>query len=270
MREVRHPNGVVTWELALGPGATADVTTRAGGTSDGAYATCNLGGHVGDDPHRVRANRDAVAVALGLPALTIAHQVHGREVLVVDDAMAGGGHDPEVPDPRLQGYDALVTTTPDVGLAILVADCAPVALLDPGRRVLGVAHCGRLGAVADVLGATVATMGEVAGGDPADLVAAVGPCIGAGAYEIDGTALAEVEAAFGGELLVPSRPGAARFDLRGAVVRRLVGAGLRPDRIEVAAPTTDAAPELFSDRAARPCGRFALVAALRGDRGGGR
>jgi copper oxidase (laccase) domain-containing protein len=160
--------------------------------------------------------------------------------------------------------DALVTLEPEVALAVLVAACAPVVLVDPGRRALAVAHAGRRGAVLDVLAATIDVLRTEAGSDPADLVAGVGPCIGRDAYEIDGTALAEVESAFGGAFLVPTAGGRAGFDLGAAVVHRLEQAGVRPDRIHTAGATTDAAPaDLFSDRAARPCGRFALVAALR-------
>jgi YfiH family protein len=265
MMPVAHPNGVVTWALDLGPGVQAAITTRAGGCSEGAYASCNLGASVGDDPDRVRANRDAVAEALGLPALTIGHQVHGRAVAVVDRDLAGAGHDPSARlDPRLDGVDALVTREEGVALAILVADCAPVVLVDPVRRALAVAHCGRQGAVVDVPSAAVSALVDLAGSSPGDLRAAVGPCIGAAAYEIDGVALHEVRDAFAGAHLVPTAQGRACFDLRAAVVQRLVDAGVRAEHLEVVAASTDASPDLYSHRAERPCGRFALVAALRG------
>jgi YfiH family protein len=266
VEERTHANGVVTRHFALADGGdlVAAVTTRFGGSSTGPYATCNLGSHVGDDPDRVRGNRDAVAEALGLDRLTIAQQQHGRRVAVVGEELAGAGHEPTAPDPRLDGVDALVTVTPGVALAVLAADCAPLVLVDPVRRVLGVAHAGRLGVVADVLAAVVQAMGELGGSPAQDLVVGIGPCIGATAYEIDGAALADVEAAFGGEFLLPTSAGRASFDLKGAVIARLEGAGVRRDRIEAAAATTDSDPLLFSDRAARPCGRFGVVAALRG------
>jgi YfiH family protein len=267
VRVDRHPNGVVTWSFDFaGPDLVAAVTTRAGGGSAGVYASCNLGGHVGDDPGHVAANRHLVAEALGVGRLTIADQQHGREVAIVDEGLAGAGHDPTVDlDPRLVGVDGLVTTVPGVGLAILVADCAPVVLVDPVRRAVAVVHVGRRGAVLDVVAAAV----EALGSDPAELVAGIGPCIGAAAYEIDGVALDEAREAFGDELLEPTSAGRARFDLRTAVVCRLTGAGIAGDRIEVMPATTDSSPDdLFSDRAARPCGRFALVAALHPTRSG--
>jgi YfiH family protein len=265
VRHVRYPNGVVTWAFDLGPGARAEITTRAGGVSEGVYASCNLGAHVGDDPARVKANRDAVAEALGLRALTIAEQVHLDEIAFVDRELAGAGHDPSEPlDERLVGVDVLATTERGVGLAILVADCAPVVVHDPVRGALAVAHVGRRGSMLQGGGQAVRALEQLAGSRPEDLVAGVGPCIGTAAYELGDLALDEVHAAFGGDHLTPTRPYHATFDLRAAVVDGLLRAGVAADRIEVAEATTDTAEDLFSDRAARPCGRFALVACLRG------
>ncbi|HJR24584.1 MAG TPA: laccase domain-containing protein, partial [Acidimicrobiales bacterium] len=115
----------------------------------------------------------------------------------------------------------------------------------------------------DVLGATVATMTEQFGTDPADLVAGIGPCIAAAGYELGGSELEEAAAAFG-DLVSPTRPGHATFDLPAAVRRGLVAAGVAEDRIHAAGvDTRTAAGTWFSHRAERPCGRFALVAALR-------
>ena len=94
--------------------------------------------------------------------------------------------------------------------------------------------------------------------------AGVGPCISASAYEIDGTALEETQEVFSPAFFRPTREGAAAFDLRSAVLERLVEHGISRDLVEVdVRTTTDSRNELFSDRAVRPCGRFMLVAALR-------
>lgn len=266
MRPESHASGLSTWHFDMdGPDLLAVTTTRHGGASDGPYRGLNLAYHVADDPHRVAANRDDLCRTLGVDALTVADQQHGRQVAVVDHSLAGAGYrsDQEARD-RLGSVDGLVTDRPGAALAVLVADCGPVVLFDPVRRVLGVAHAGRRGTVLDVIGATVRTMVATFGTDPADLRAGLGPCIGQPSYEIGGPALEETRQALGDDLLVPSRPGHARFDLVGAIRRRLAEAGVPDDQVEVAGVDTFRhTADVFSDRAQRPCGRFMLVAALR-------
>jgi polyphenol oxidase len=266
VREQSHAGDLCTWHFALdGPGLVALVTTRHGGRSAGPYRGLNLGYHVGDDPDHVAANRELLCDALGFETLTVADQQHGRRVAVVDDSLAGAGYRSDVDArDRLGETDGLVTDRVGTALAVLVADCGPVVLFDPVRRVLGVAHVGRRGAVLDVVGATVDVMAGTFGTDPDDVRAAVGPCIGRSSYEIGGPALDEVRQALVDDLLEPSRPGHARFDLVGAIRRRLADAGVPDDHVEVAGVDTFASTaDVFSDRAERPCGRFMLVAALR-------
>ena len=54
-------------------------TTRMGGVSRGNYESLNLGLHVGDDPRRVRENRQLAfrAQKLNEARLVVAQQVHG-------------------------------------------------------------------------------------------------------------------------------------------------------------------------------------------------
>ncbi|MGA8547957.1 MAG: laccase domain-containing protein, partial [Mycobacterium sp.] len=95
-------------------------TTRAGGVSAPPFDTFNLGDHVGDDPAAVAANRRRLATAIGLGAdrMVWMNQVHGDRVELVD-----GPRDTPVAD-----TDALVTSTPRLGLAVVTADCVPVLL----------------------------------------------------------------------------------------------------------------------------------------------
>lgn len=266
MRPRSHPGGLCTWHFALdGPGVLAAVTTRHGGASTGPYAGLNLAYHVGDDPRRVAENRDRLCGALGVATVTVPDQRHGRRVAVVDRSLAGAGYrSDEDAQERLGDVDALVTDLPGVALAVLMADCGPVVLFDPVRRVLAVVHAGRRGAVLDVVGAAIQTMADRFGTEPSALRAGVGPCVGPASYEIGEPQLAETRAALGDRFLRPTRPGHARFDLPGALVHRLDQAGVAGDRVEVAGVDTFThTGDLFSDRAERPCGRIMLVAAIR-------
>lgn len=252
-----------------GNGVTAVVSTRRGGVSAGPYASLNLGDHVGDDHEAVLENRRRLCAALRVDRLTVADQRHGARVAVIDAALAGRGHDGAA-DARaaLPGTDAMVTSAAGVALATIVADCAPVVLHDPVRRAVGVAHCGRRGAVLGTLPATVRTMEQAFGCRPGDLLAGIGPAIGADSYEIGDAEAAQVAAAFGeaaasGGLLTPTRPGHCTFDLVAALRIQLREAGVGDGNVHsMGVDTLTSTADFFSDRAARPCGRFMAVALL--------
>jgi copper oxidase (laccase) domain-containing protein len=128
---------------------------------------------------RLRPEHEARIRALGLSAPATAEQVHGNAVAIVHSAS---------PTPAA-GADALATATPGLALGIYVADCAAIYLVDTRRRAIALAHSGRKGSEANILGATIATMREDFGTEPADLVVVVSPCIRPPHYEIDFAAL---------------------------------------------------------------------------------
>jgi YfiH family protein len=248
---------------------TALVTTRHGGVSAGPYGQLNLGGHVGDDPAAVTENRRRLAGELSVDKLTVADQKHTARVAVVDERLAGRGHDGTADAAAaFPATDAMITNLPGAALAILVADCAPVVLYDPVRRAAGVAHSGRAGTVKGVIPETVKAMAATFGSAPGDLLIGIGPAIGAASYEIGAAEAAEVTAAFGGaaaRLLTPTRPGHATFDLVAAIRAQLRAAGVPAANVhDMAIDTRTSTDDFFSDRAARPCGRFAALAVLRG------
>ena len=263
----------MTFDLPLvpfpfyGDAVTAVVSTRHGGVSTGPYDSLNLGDHVGDDPSAVAENRRRLAKALGVDRLTFADQRHTDRVAVVTPELAGRGHD-GVADASaaFPATDAMITNLPGAALAIMVADCAPVVLFDPVRKAVGVAHSGRAGTLFGVVPKTVGAMTAAFGSAPGDLLIGIGPAIGAASYEIGATEASEVAAVFGPdgpELLTPSRPGHAMFDLTGAIRRQLREAGVPPVNVhDLATDTRTSTDDFFSDRAARPCGRFAAIARL--------
>jgi polyphenol oxidase len=215
----------------------------------------------------VAENRRRLSAALGVDRLTIADQRHTDRVAVVDAALSGRGHDGLADSAAaFPATDAMITDVPGTALAILVADCAPVVFYDPVRRAAGVAHSGRAGTVRGVAQKTVESMRAAFGSAPQDLLIGIGPAIGAASYEIGAAEAAEVTAAFGAQgagLLRPSRPGHALFDLAGAVRRQLRAAGVPAASIyDLAIDTRTSTGEFFSDRAARPCGRFAAIVRL--------
>jgi YfiH family protein len=153
------------------PGAWMGFTGREPGVGEPPYTGLNLGGHVGDDPRSVHANRAALAAELGVPPdrLAFMDQVHGDAVVRIDGDWPGAR--PGGPGPAC---DALVTTRDDVALAVLVADCVPVLLAAPQEGVAGVAHAGRKGMAAGVVLRLVEAMRDLGAGD---IVGRVGPSV---------------------------------------------------------------------------------------------
>jgi YfiH family protein len=259
---------LLTWPALDSSGAAAVVTARSGGVSAGPYATLNLSFSVGDDPGCVLENRRRLAAAFGSAPgdFVFARQVHRAAVRVVTGADRGSGVFSL--DDAVDSADALVTTSPEVVLAILTADCVPIVLHDPVAGVLACVHAGWRGTVADVTAAAIAAM-QGLGTRPSDVIAGIGPAIGADRYQVGPDVHEAVSRSFG-----PAAPGFIRpdpsaparwlLDLPSANRHALREAGVPGPRIHVTDLVTGPAPgHFFSDRSARPCGRLALAARLR-------
>jgi purine-nucleoside/S-methyl-5'-thioadenosine phosphorylase / adenosine deaminase len=134
--------------------------------------------------------------------------------------------------------------------------------------VLACVHAGWRGTVAGVTAAAVAAMRGL-GTRPSDVLAGIGPAIGADRYQVGPDVHEAVSRSFGPAAPAfvrpdPSAPGRWLLDLPSANRHALREAGVPGPRIHVAGVPTGPAPgHFFSDRAARPCGRLALVARLR-------
>lgn len=244
-------------------GLSAVVTTRDGGVSTGAYQSLNLGLHVGDDPGRVIENRARAArtVGLGIDDLVFCNQVHGRVVAEVTGADRGRGA--RSVETAVGGADALVTADRTVGLVVMVADCVPIVLHDPVAGVLACVHAGWGGTVARVGEAAVEAM-RALGARPDRILAGMGPAIAPADYQVGQDVADAAQAAFGAltdDLVVPDGQGRYHFDLWSANVATLTASGVLEGHIHRADIATSD-PRFFSDRAVRPCGRFAALATL--------
>jgi hypothetical protein len=103
----------------------------------------------------------------------IMHQLHSDIIHRLDEA----------PGKKPEG-DALMTNIPGLLLVIRTADCLPVLLVDPENRAVAAVHCGWRGTEKRILEKAVKAMAEAYGSKPADMLAALGPCIGPACYEI--------------------------------------------------------------------------------------
>jgi len=265
---------LLTWPALEASGVDAAVTARSGGVSSGPYATLNLSLNVGDDPVRVLENRRRLATALRVTPgdFIFARQVHGAGVRIVGEADRGSGA--FSPDDAIADVDALVTASPGLVLAILTADCVPIVLHDPVAGVLACVHAGWRGTVAGACAAAVAAMQSL-GSRPSDILAGVGPAVAPGRYQVGADVHQAVTRAFGPAAAAFLRPDSAAdhwlLDMWAANRFSLREAGVPGIRIHVTDLPTGVNQSgkpaghgyFFSDRAARPCGRLALVARLR-------
>jgi len=172
----------------------------------------------------------AVAASLGVAAdrLLLVKQVHGIHVAVAR---------PGEPAPWVRPQaDIIVTEDPAVAIGVRVADCAPVLLHDPVKHAVGAAHAGWRGTSAGAAVAAVRAMEATFGSRVSDLVAAIGPCLGACCGEV-GPEVVEAFRAGGADraaLAAWFRPGThdrSFLDLERANRDQLGAAGMNPEAI---------------------------------------
>jgi YfiH family protein len=203
------------------PGVAHGFFTRAGGASQGVYASLNAGVGSRDAPEVVTENRVRIAAALGAAPerLAVPFQIHSPDALVITELW------PVDARPRC---DALVTATPGLALGVTGADCGMILFADQRARVIGAAHAGWRGALAGAVEATVTAM-ERLGAKRADIVAGLGPCIGPKSYEVGPEFVAAFETAGDdtARYFAPSRKaGHAMFNLNAYIAERAARAGI--------------------------------------------
>jgi hypothetical protein len=255
-------NGLRFFTFSLFPAAEVvhAVFTRQGGFSPSPWDSLNVGGTVGDDPERVRANRRRAFESVGRDPLSMhdVWQVHGADVVVAEA--------PRPPDAPYQKADVLLTDRPDVTLFMRFADCTPVLLYDPFRRAVGLVHAGWQGTVKGAVRAAVQAMQQRFGSRPQDLRAGIGPAIGPDHYEVGDDVVQSVRKTFGEKsadvLILSQKSGRYHFDLWAANRLWLEAEGVTA--IEVAGLCTAChLDDWYSHRAERgKTGRFGALIAL--------
>jgi hypothetical protein len=212
---------VIRWERE---GYAVAFTTRAGGVSEGAYSSLNLGRKSGDDVDRVDENRRLACEALGadLEKLALNYQVHSDRVVKA------------VADERGERADGLWTDEPGLPVLALSADCLPIVLARTGadEPAVCVLHAGWKGLLAGVVEAGAQALGRDS------LAAAIGPGIGPCCYEVGEEVAAPFRERFGRDVV---REG--RLDLWTSAERALHAAGV--ERIDRLDRCTFCEPETF-------------------------
>ncbi|MBM9536813.1 peptidoglycan editing factor PgeF [Desulfobulbus alkaliphilus] len=208
---------------------------RNGGTSTAPFASLNFSDNIGDQQERVQANRTLALEALRLSALVSVRQVHADRVLVVQPADLTSEAD---------GYDAIISTLPGVGLLIQQADCQAILLSAPRQGVVAAVHCGWRGSVNGIIATTILRLKTDFGVDPAELRTAISPSLGPCCAEFINyrQELPAWMHAF------QPRPG--YFDFWAISRQQLIAAGVPAQKIDIAAVCTRCDPHFFSYRRA--------------------
>lgn len=162
--------GLITPDWPVPPNVRAAITTRRfPGQSCAPFEAFNLGAHVGDAPQAVAANRAQLQTALGLQQpIPWLNQVHGTAV-----------HEYLSDEHPSITADACISRTPSAACAVLTADCLPILLCTKDGDAVAAVHAGWRGLLAGVVEACVLQLA------PSDeVIAYIGPAIGAAAFEV--------------------------------------------------------------------------------------
>ncbi len=129
----------------------------------------------GDSPEAAE-HWAAVASTIGVPPAQLRRmrQVHGCNTVAADSQPPA--HAPEA--------DGVMTDEKSVALVVQVADCVPLLMADPRTGAVAAVHAGWRGTAANIAAAAVRRLHQQYGCRPEDLVAAIGPCIGACCYQV--------------------------------------------------------------------------------------
>lgn len=174
--------GTVEYLTAEGISVPHAFTTRHGGVSTGHLASLNLGMHRGDAAGNVEKNFRILGNAVGFSpeSLVLTWQIHSDIVRRVGKADCNGIDHRNYPQ-----CDALITNEPGVALWVFTADCTPILFFDPVTGAVGAAHAGWRGTAAGIAAKTVQAMVREFGCEPENILAAIGPNIGACCFETD-------------------------------------------------------------------------------------
>jgi polyphenol oxidase len=242
----------------LGQGVLHAVFTRRGGVSPHPWAALNMGSTVGDDLERVDENRRRALASFDRDQASVfdVWQVHSTEVVFAEV--------PRSPETRHLQADTILTEKPGITLLMRFADCVPIMLHDPIRKVAGMAHAGWMGTVNGMARIAVEAMQNRYGSNPADILAAIGPSICPNHYEVGLEVVNQVRDAFGSDAssLLSVNGNTRKFDLREANHLLLEQAGVR--QIEMSELCTACATDdWYSHRFEKGhTGRFGAMIAL--------
>lgn len=181
----------------------------------------------GDEKFVFMKSRKELAHLLGIKTeqLVFPRQTHTSTVCTVA----------EIPEEEITETDALITNQPGICIYVQTADCVPILLFDPVEKVAAAVHAGWRGTIQKIVVETVRKMQKEYNSDPVNILAAIGPSIGPGVYEVGSEVEQAARRSIPGaeETLCLNGSGKYHFNLWDANRNLLQNCGIRATNIEV-------------------------------------
>lgn len=195
----------------------------------------------GDVPESYSGYRRELAAEFDLPQVQFVfpRQTHSNQVAVVDQTASLV---------EISDTDALVTNQPGLCICVQTADCVPIVLFDPVKRVIAAIHSGWRGTVQQIARQTISVMADQFGSNPGEFLAGIGPSISAANYEVGPEVVEQIQLVFPdtSTILFPSpNQGKAYLDLWEANRILLSQCGVPDAQIEISGLCTRAGDEEF-------------------------
>jgi YfiH family protein len=229
--------------------------TRLGGVSKDQFYALNFKKGLGDSDKNVDKNRQLAcqSIKVNEQKLTFAKLVHGNRIHTV--GLGDAGQD-------INDVDCLLTLSAGIPIAISVADCLPIIVAHPLKKVVAVIHGGWRSLVAEIIPKTIQQITSSSRCLPSDLIAAIGPGIGVDSYPVGKEVIAAVQNIIEEpSKILPLNGNNTHLDLRGLAQTQLLKTGLNKiDQIDIDTATNTA--EFYSYRAEGNTGRFGTIVSL--------
>lgn len=235
------------------PSVIHGFSTRLGGVSSGCFSSMNLSFTRGDRAENVMENYIKISSAMGFDPQNIvaSSQTHTVNIKKAEASHRGRGFN--LPKDYTD-IDGLITNVPEVVLTTFFADCVPLLLFDPVKKVIGSAHSGWKGTVNKIGKNIVGEMTEAYGSNPKDIVAVIGPSVCQECYEVSRNVIDMFKTAYApslwDKLFYPTLPGKYRLNLWNACLENFLEAGIPSENISLPDICTCCNPQfLYSHRA---------------------
>lgn len=126
------------------------------------------------------------------------HQVHSKNIKAVTSKDIGTPYW----NRTLREIDGLITDEPGIFLITSYADCMPILAYDPVKKVVGTAHSGWRGTLAEIGKELVLKMNSEFGCAPQNIFVTVGPSIGPDSFEVKEDVAEEFFLKFGRDVII--------------------------------------------------------------------